>query len=155
VDAIALDVATLRATLIADTTRFTAGMAKAAAQSKALERTMGATAKGMQSQFAGDVFAHQRRGADRLISRVKVLGAVTGTVAAVGVAKLAVEGIRLNAQWESITASFKTFTGSAKTATKFVERLRTVSKQSPLRLTEYAEAARMLMGFGVETKNYY
>lgn len=70
-----------------------------------------------------------------------VLGAA-GTVA----------GFKLNKQWESVNASFSTFLGSQQKAKKFTEELRKVSSKSPLRLTEYAEGARMLLGYGMNAK---
>lgn len=62
-------------------------------------------------------------------------------------------GINFNAQFESANATFATFLGSTKKAEKFTERLRTVSSKSPLRLTDYMEGAKQLLGFGTNAKN--
>lgn len=85
----------------------------------------------------------------RGLARMARMGALAlASLAAVGIAK----GIKLNAQFESNRASFSTFLGSMEKADKFTEELRSVSAKSPLRLTEYQEGAKLLMGFGLESK---
>lgn len=61
-------------------------------------------------------------------------------------------GVKLNAQFESNQASFATFLGSMKKAKKFTEELRSVSSKSPIRLTEYMEGAKLLLGYGMAAK---
>ncbi len=148
----AIDVAVLQAKLELDSKKYTASLMKAGRQAKVFEKSMTATSKGLKSQFAGDVFQHQRAGLNKFIGRMKMATGVAAGLAGVIGVKLVKDGIKLNAQWESLNVSFRTFMGSAKGATKFVEKLRKVSKRSPLRLTEYAEGARQLLGFGVASK---
>lgn len=107
------------------------------------------TAKaGTRMQLARNA-ADRFGGALRTMARWARYGAIAvGGIAATGIGL----GIKLNAQWESINASFRTFLGSTRNAEKFTERLRQVSAKSPLRLTEYAEGARMLMGFGMSAR---
>jgi tape measure domain-containing protein len=86
------------------------------------------------------------------------LGAIaTGAKLAAGASVLAggaavAYGIKLNASMETAQASFATFLGSMKKAKAFTEELRSVSSKSPLKLTDYAKGAQLLLGFGVNAK---
>lgn len=113
----------------------------------ALARSVGLTNTRMTAGHA--ILRQQGRNLQFLARWGRRAAVAASGLAIFGVAKLAQEGIKLNAQWESINASFATFLGNTKQAEKFTERLRKVSAKSPLRLTEYAEAAQLLMGFGV------
>lgn len=79
----------------------------------------------------------------------KVGGAALGAMGAQSVWA----GINFNAQFESANATFATFLGNTEKAEKFTERLRTVSAKSPLRLTDYMEGAKMLLGYGQSAKD--
>lgn len=79
----------------------------------------------------------------------KVGGAALGAMGAQSVWA----GINFNAQFESANATFATFLGNTKKAEEFTDRLRTVSSKSPLRLTDYMEGAKQLLGFGMAAKN--
>lgn len=83
------------------------------------------------------------------LARYSKLAAGAGIVA--GGAALAY-GVKLNASFESTQASFATFLGSVQKAKKFTEELRSVSSKSPLKLTDYAQGAQLLLGFGVSAK---
>lgn len=62
-------------------------------------------------------------------------------------------GIKFNETFESANASFATFLGSRKEAEKFTDTIRSVSRESPLRLTDYMEGAKMLLSYGQSAKN--
>lgn len=110
---------------------------------------------GDQASKAGRRMSVARGVADKFGGALRTLGrwAQRGAIAVGGVAATGIGlGLKLNAQWESVNASFKTFLGSTRKAEKFTERLRTVSAKSPLRLTEYAEGAKLLLGFGMKAR---
>lgn len=79
----------------------------------------------------------------------KVGGAALGAMGAQSVWA----GINFNATFESANATFATFLGNTKKAEKFTDRLRTVSAKSPLKLTDYMEGAKQLLGYGQSAKD--
>lgn len=117
-------------------------------------RTFGATA-GMQGRRVGAmslVLDQQRRNLQQLASAARFAAIGLAGLGGYTAIKLIKQGIELNASWESAAAGIATFTGSVKSAEKFIERLRKVSAESPLRLTDYIEASRQLMGFGLQAE---
>jgi tape measure domain-containing protein len=84
----------------------------------------------------------------------KALGPTLGKAAKYGsmaVGALGVQsiyaGVGFNKAFESANASFATFLGSTEKAEEFTNSLRAVSKESPLNLTDYMEAAQLLLGY--------
>lgn len=98
--------------------------------------------------MSGAMMAKQRQTMIGLGNTMRRVATGTGVV----VGGLTAYGIKLNAQWESQQHSFATLLGSMSKAQRFTENLRKVSAESPLRLTEYAEGAKLLLGFGMNAK---
>lgn len=57
-------------------------------------------------------------------------------------------GVKFNSTFENSITSFETFLGSAKKAEAYIEKLRGVSRTSTMRLTDFMQNARLMLGFG-------
>lgn len=100
------------------------------------------------SKFAGEVMDKQRQNLGKIGSAAKYAGFMLAGMATAGIGY----GLKLNATWESNEAAFSTLLGSMEAAKEMTEDLRSVSSQSPLRLTSYQEAAKLLLGMEVPAK---
>lgn len=58
-------------------------------------------------------------------------------------------GLQFNSSFQSARATYSVFLGSAEKGQKFIDRLGEVSSKSPLRKTDYMEAAKQLLAFGM------
>lgn len=61
-------------------------------------------------------------------------------------------GLQFNESFESARMSYSVFLGSAKKGQQFMDRLGEVSSKSPLRKTDYMEAAKQMLAFGASGK---
>ena len=112
----------------------------------------GLSALGVQSEkvnsAAQAAFDRQRKSARELVTFVKRATLITGTAATAAIGY----GVKLNATWQSNEAALATLLGSMQKARDFTEELRTISNKSPLRLTEWQEGAKTLLGYGMNAK---
>ena len=77
--------------------------------------------------------------------------AMAGIGAGIGFAGLAKASIQLAADAEQSTVAFEVLTGSAEKAQRLVRDFRKLDQESPLAFTDFQQAAKTLIGFGVET----
>lgn len=70
------------------------------------------------------------------------------SAAAAGVAAVAKMGIEYNAQMQSYQTAFTTMLGDAEKATALTEELKTLAAQTPLAMTDLADASQILLAFG-------
>ena len=101
------------------------------------------------------------QGIDRSIKKINAfsldvgkLGKAAGIVGLgaglVGIAKASVE---LAADAEQAGVAFEVLTGSADKAAKMISDLRKLDQSSPLGFTDFQQAAKTMIGFGVETSD--
>lgn len=97
---------------------------------------------------ANAAFEKQKQSLGELGRFAKRATLITGGLAAAGIAY----GMKLNAQWETNEKSFGTLLGSMEKGKKLMEDLRQVSSKSYLRLTDFQEASKLMLGMGVSAK---
>lgn len=89
------------------------------------------------------------RSASQVFRTVKYGAIAAGAGITAFTASSLVSGIKLNAQWQDLNASFTTLLGSQKEGQQFVESMRGLTDLTPYRLTEALDAARGLIGAGM------
>lgn len=97
---------------------------------------------------AAAAWAKQKQSLSGLARFAKRATLITGGLAAAGISY----GLKLNAQWETNEKSFGTLLGSLEKGKKLMEDLRQVSSKSYLRLTDFQEVSKGLLGVGVNAK---
>lgn len=70
------------------------------------------------------------------------------SAAGAGIAAVAKMGIEYNAQMQSYETAFKTMLGSAEKAQKLTDDLKEMAAQTPLAMTDLADASQILLAFG-------
>lgn len=98
--------------------------------------------------MANAAIEKQKQSLSGLATFAKRATLVTGGLAAAGISY----GLKLNAQWETNEKSFGTLLGSLEKGKKLMEDLRQVSSKSYLRLTDFQEVSKGLIGVGVSAK---
>jgi tape measure domain-containing protein len=76
-----------------------------------------------------------------------------GAAGAAGLGALVVSSSNAAASVEDLTLQFEVLTGSAKIAKDLIKTFREEEKKSPLNLQDYAEGAKLMLGFGVAIKD--
>jgi len=76
-----------------------------------------------------------------------------GAAGAAGLGALVVSSSNAAASVEDLTLQFEVLTGSVKIAKELIKTFREEEKKSPLNLQDYAEGAKLLLGFGVAIKD--
>jgi len=76
-----------------------------------------------------------------------------GAAGAAGLGALVVSSSNAAASVEDLTLQFEVLTGSVKIAKHLIKTFREEEKKSPLNLQDYAEGAKLLLGFGVAIKD--
>jgi hypothetical protein len=127
------------------------GARKAARDSKDVARGIGSI--GDEASRSSRRIGSMNRSTATLARTAKVGGVALASLGAVmvgGSAMMLRNGVALNAQFQDLTASFTTLLGSEDKAQSFIETMRGVTADSPLRLTEALDAARGLVGSGMD-----
>lgn len=83
-------------------------------------------------------------------SVLTVLAVLTGVTIAIGA--MAVEGIKLAAEYENTAIAFEVMTGSATEAKGILEQLNQLAVNTPFKAPELLAAAKQIKAFGIETK---
>jgi tape measure domain-containing protein len=117
---------------------------------------------GMQTQkFDGDVDKAIKK-VDQLGSSFKstFMGTMAGNIAFKGLEKLTTgmvdfgkNSIMLAADAESAAVAFEVLTGSAEKAATLIANMRRLDMESPLAFTDFQQAAKTMIGFGVSTED--
>jgi tape measure domain-containing protein len=76
-----------------------------------------------------------------------------GAAGAAGLGAFIISSSNAAASVEDLTLQFEVLTGSAKIAKDIIKKFKEEEKKSPLSLQDYAEGAKLLLGFGVAIKD--
>jgi tape measure domain-containing protein len=133
--------ANIRAEISADTTKFQGAMRRAQTVARATGAKMG-------KAMAPAVGSIKKLGAAAL-KATATIAATGAAVAAAGIAAGAFKAVKLAADMETLSVSFKTLIGDAGLATKTLDELKQLGAETPFEFPELADAGRSLIAFGI------
>jgi tape measure domain-containing protein len=133
--------ANIRAEISADTTKFQGAMRRAQTVAQATGAKMG-------KAMAPAVGSIKKLGAAAL-KATATIAATGAAVAAAGIAAGAFKAVKLAADMETLSVSFKTLIGDAGLATKTLDELKQLGAETPFEFPELADAGRSLIAFGI------
>lgn len=145
-------VSSLRYSLVADTTRFKAGLDNAQALLAKAERDVNKFGKsGVQNQQKQAQATQQRASAAGMVvasqkAMLATAAKVGGAFALFGELK---DSFRLASDLETTTAAFETMTGSAASAQSLISQLRMFDAQTTFGFQDTVQGAKRLMNYGV------
>lgn len=78
--------------------------------------------------------------------------AVVGTASATAISAIAAAGVKYNASMEQYQTAFKTMLGNAEAADALTGSLKTLAAQTPLAMSDLADASKTLLAFGTSAE---
>lgn len=111
--------------------------------------------KGMEkAERATEEFKEEAEGSSQAVPKLGgkmsgLVGKIGAVASALGLFKLASDGISYNATMEQYETSFTTMTGSADKARETVEKLKDVAEKTPFEMPQLADTTQLLMNYGL------